>query len=100
MDKFYVQVIFWSFLAVILTLSFYLPHRYLKKKKQLDERIVYITHVARSYAWMGSLVVIFFVWFLSLAVFKSLLAFWLISAIYIGHMVFYMIGSFYANQKH
>lgn len=100
MNNFYVQVAFWTFLAVILVLSFYLPWRYMKKKKQLDERVVYITHLSRSFGWIGSLGVIFVVWFLSLAVFQSLLAFWLISAIYVGHMLSYLFGSIYANQKH
>jgi len=99
MDNFWVSILFWFGLAVILVGSFYFPRRYLKKKKQYDERFVLVDHLARSYSWMGSLGVIFIVWFLSLVVFKSMIAFWLITVIYVGHMVSYAVGTAIANAK-
>ncbi|RKJ18502.1 DUF3796 domain-containing protein [Butyricicoccus sp. 1XD8-22] len=99
MNNFWVQVMFWSFLACIVVFSFYFPRRMMKKKKQHDERFVHIDHLARSYSWMGSLIVIFIAWFLSLAVFHNLIAFWLITVIYVGHMLSYAIGSVVANSK-
>lgn len=99
MDNIWVQSVFWMVLATIIGGSFYLPRRMMKKKKQLDERFVYNDHLARSYSWVGSLCVIFITWFLSLVVFHSLIAFWLISAIYVGHMCSYMIGMAIANSR-
>lgn len=60
---------------------------------------VHNDHMARSYSWMGSLVVIFIAWFLSIAVFHSMIAFGLITAIYVGHMVSYAIGAAIANSR-
>lgn len=100
LNNFWVALVFWIFLAVIVGSSFYFTRRMMKKKKQYDERYVQIDHLARSYSWMGSLVIIFIAWFLSLVVFKSFTAFWLITAIYVGHMFTYMIGSIIANNQH
>ncbi|MEL4024121.1 hypothetical protein [Lysinibacillus endophyticus] len=99
MDNPIIAVLFWLMLASIIVGSFYFTRRMMKKKKQYDERFVYNDHLARSYSWMGSLGVIFVAWFLSLVVFKSMTAFWLISAIYIGHMITYMIGAMIANSR-
>lgn len=99
MNNFWVQVIFWSCLALIVIFSFYFPRSIMKKIKQHDERFVYNDHLARSYSWMGSLVIIFIAWFLSLAVFHNLTAFWLITVIYVGHMLSYAIGAAIANSK-
>ncbi|RUL54230.1 hypothetical protein [Lysinibacillus antri] len=99
MDNPWVSLIFWLFLATIIVSAFYFPRRIMKKKKQYDERFVYNDHLSRSYGWIGSLGVIFVAWFLSLVIFHSMIAFWLISAIYVGHMVSYMIGSAIANSR-
>ncbi|KGR80600.1 hypothetical protein [Ureibacillus manganicus] len=98
-ENIWVQIVFWSILAVIVLSAFLIPRQIMKKKKQHDERFVYNDHIGRSYGWIGSLVVIFICWFLSLAVFHDLLAFWLISAIYCSHMMFYAIGSAIANNR-
>ena len=100
LNNFWVALGFWIVLAFIVGSSFYLNRRMMKKKKQYDERYVQMDHLARSYSWMASLVIIFIVWFLSLVVFQSLLAFWLITAIYVGHMFTYLIGSIIANNQH
>nr|WP_198044833.1 DUF3796 domain-containing protein [Lysinibacillus timonensis] len=99
MNNFWVQLVFWLFLGGFVASMFYFPRKMMKKKKQHDERFVYNDHLARSYGWMGNLVVIFIAWFLSLAVFHNLIAFWLISAIYTGHMLFYGIGAAIANSR-
>ena len=99
MDNIWIQILFWIGLAAIVVGSFYFTRRTIKKKQQLDERFIYNDHLARSYSWMGSLVVIFIAWFLSLAVFKSMIAFGLITAIYVGHMISYMIGALIANSR-
>ncbi len=99
MDNIWVALLFWMGLALVIVGTFYLTRRMMKKKKQYDERFVMNDHLARSYSWMGSLGVIFIVWFLSLFVFDSLIAFWLITVIYVGHMVSYTIGAIIANGK-
>ena len=99
MDNFWVALLFWIVLGVFIVSTFYLTRRMMKKKKQYDERFVLNDHLARSYSWMGSLGVIFVVWFLSLFVFHSLIAFWLITVIYVGHMVSYTIGAVIANSR-
>ncbi|RHW39901.1 hypothetical protein D1B33_03370 [Lysinibacillus yapensis] len=99
MDNFWVALLFWIGLAVVLVSTFYFPRKFMKKKKQYDERFVYNDHLARSYSWFGSLGVIFVAWFLSLVIFHSLIAFWLITVIYIGHMLSYAIGAAIANGK-
>ncbi|MFC7685687.1 hypothetical protein [Ureibacillus sp. GCM10028918] len=99
MDNFWVALLFWIGLAVVVVSAFYLPRRMMKKKKQYDERLVINDHLARSYSWMGSLGIIFIVWFLSLVVFHSLIAFWLITVIYVGHMLSYAIGAAIANGR-
>lgn len=98
-NNFWVQLIFWIILGVFVISSFIIPRKLVKKKKQHDERFVYNDHIGRSYGWMGSVVVIFICWFLSLAVFKELLAFWLISIIWAGHMTSYAIGTAIANSR-
>ena len=70
-----------------------------EEEKAIHERFVMNDHLARSYSWMGSLGIIFIVWFLSLVVFHSLLAFWLITVIYVGHMASYAIGAAIANGR-
>lgn len=99
MDNLWVALMFWIGLAAVVFSSFYFPRKMMKKKKQYDERFVYIDQMARSYSWFGSLIVIFVAWFLSLVIFHSLIAFWLITAIYIGHMLSYAIGAAIANGK-
>ncbi|KGR76446.1 hypothetical protein [Ureibacillus sinduriensis] len=99
MDNFWVASLFWIGLAAVIVSAFYLPRRMMKKKKQLDERYVMNDHLARSYSWFGSLGVIFIVWFLSLVVFHSMIAFWLITVTYVGHMLSYAIGSAIANGR-
>jgi hypothetical protein len=99
MDNFWVALLFWIGLAVVVVSSFYIPRKMMKKKKQYDERFVYNDHLARSYSWMGSLIVIFIAWFLSLVIFESMIAFGLISVIYVGHMLSYAIGAAIANGK-
>lgn len=100
LNNFWIALVFWIVLAGFIGGSFYFTRKMLKKKKQFDERYVQMDHLARSYSWIGSLVIIFIVWFLSLVVFKSLISFWLITAIYVGHMFTYMIGSIIANHQH
>ncbi|MBM7607956.1 uncharacterized membrane protein YhaH (DUF805 family) [Lysinibacillus composti] len=99
MDNFWVALLFWIGLAAIIVGSFYFTRKMVKKKKALDERFIQNDHLARSYSWMGSLVVIFVTWFLSLFVFHSMVAFGLITAIYIGHMMSYVIGAVIANSR-
>lgn len=99
MDNIWVQILFWIGLAMIVAGSFYFPRRMLKKKKQLDERYEYIHHLGRSYGWIGSLFIVFVTWFLSIAVFQSLITFWFISIIYVGHMLSYLIGTVIANDR-
>lgn len=93
MDNFWVASLFWIGLGVVIVSAFYLPRRMMKKKKQLDERAVMNDHLARSYSWFGSLGIIVIVWFLSLVVFHSMSAFWLVAVIYVGHMLSYAIGA-------
>ena len=98
-ENIWVQVVFWTFLGAFVICMFVIPRQMMKKKKQHDERFVHNDRLAMAYGWMGSLVVIFICWFLSLAVFHNLLAFWLISIIYVGHMLSYAFGAAIANSR-
>lgn len=98
-NNFGVQAVFWLILGLFVLSMFIIPRQIMKKKKQHDERFIHNDRLARAYGWMGSLVIIFICWFLSLAVFHNLLAFWLISVIYSAHMMSYAIGAAIANSK-
>lgn len=98
-NNFWVQVAFWVFLGVFVICMFIIPRQIMKKKKQHDERFVFNDQYARAFGWFGSLAAIFICWFLSLAVFRDFLAFWLISAIYSAHMIFYAVGAAIANSR-
>ena len=99
MNDLLLGVLFWSGLAVVTGAILYINYRMLKKRKIVDERFQTIHTKGRSYGWMGSTAIIFIVWFLSLVVFESLLAFWLITAIWVGHMLSYLIGAAVAQSE-
>ncbi|WP_338749340.1 hypothetical protein [Bacillus sp. FJAT-52991] len=99
MSDFMSNVLMWLALASFLLTMILWNHRHLKKKKIIDERYEKIHHIGRSYAWISSSVIIFIVWFISLVIFESKLAFFLITAIWVGHMMSYIIGAAIAQSK-
>ncbi|MEK4759685.1 hypothetical protein MHH85_05425 [Viridibacillus sp. FSL E2-0187] len=99
MERMWMGIGIFTFVVAILLLTTVGNHMYLKKKKIVDERYNRIHHLGRSYAWFASTGIIVIVWFLALFVFDSLLAFFLITAIYVGHMVSYAIGAAVAQSQ-
>ncbi|MGM7635236.1 hypothetical protein [Bacillus sp. Hm123] len=99
MNEFIINVFMWLAIGLFTLAIIFLNRHYLKKKKMVDERFEKIHHIGRSYAWIASAVIIFIVWFISLAIFESKLAFFLITAIWVGHNISYMVGAAIAQSK-
>ncbi|WP_203363759.1 hypothetical protein [Bacillus sp. REN10] len=99
MSDFMFGVIIWLAIGVVTLAIIFLNHRHLKKKRIIDERYERIHQMGRSYAWVTSAAIIFIVWFISLVVFESKLAFFLITAIWVGHNISYIIGAAIAQSK-
>lgn len=92
-------LILWIVLGAVLGTTMLLNHRRLKKNGIVDERFQRIHHYGRSYAWVASTMVIWLVWFISLFVVESKPAFFLITAIFFGHMLSYIIGAAVAQSR-
>lgn len=92
-------LILWIGLGAVMGITMFLNYRRLKKNREVDERFHRIHHYGRSYAWVASSIIIWLVWFVSLFVLDSKPAFFLITAIYVGHMISYIIGAAVAQSR-
>lgn len=84
---------------VIIAVVFLIMRRIGKQKRWFDERYVRIHEKARSLSWIVTTITILFVWMIITFMEGPGLAFFLMTAIWVIHMLSYGIGSFIANRS-
>lgn len=95
----------WSFMAglplglLIASIVMYMSWRKGKKERRFDERYTRIHEMARSFSWRVTTVTILIVWAIIIAVEGPGLSFFLMSGIWVIHMLSYGIGAAIANSK-
>ena len=70
-----------------------------KKKRLFDERYHQVQRKARSTAWIISTYSIVIAWIVAIIVEGPGFSFFLITFIYVAHMIAYLIGGMRAEQK-
>lgn len=86
-------------LAIVMTSAILLIFwRIGKKKRWFDERYNRIHEKARSYSWVATTVAILIVWMVVTVMEGPGLSFFLLTGLWVVHMVSYSIGAFIANQ--
>jgi len=87
-------------LAVVITVIVFLIMRSIgKQRRWFDERYVRIHEKARSLSWTVTTITILIVWMIIIFMEGPGLAFFLMTAIWVIHMLSYAIGSFIANRS-
>lgn len=70
-----------------------------KKERWFDERSTRIQRNARSFSWSVTTVVIILSWILVMILERPSLAFFIITAIWVAHMLSYGIGALIESDK-
>ncbi|GGA47699.1 DUF3796 domain-containing protein [Psychrobacillus lasiicapitis] len=83
---------------IIIAIVSLIMRRIGKQKRWFDERYVRIHEKARSLSWTVTTVTILIVWMIIIFMEGPGLAFFLMTAIWVIHMLSYAIGSFIANK--
>ena len=83
---------------VIMSIVFIIKRKIGKKKRWFDERYNRIHEKARSYSWLATTVTILVVWMIIIVVEGPGLSFFLLTGLWLVHMLSYTIGAFIANQ--
>ncbi|WJY27697.1 MULTISPECIES: LPXTG cell wall anchor domain-containing protein [Sporosarcina] len=95
----------WTFLAglplglLIAGAVWLLTRRKLKKERAFDERYRTIHRHARSISWMATTAAVLAAWMIVLIVQGPKLAFFLLTGIWVVHMLSYMIGAAVASSQ-
>ncbi|MFS0577234.1 hypothetical protein AB1K83_16485 [Sporosarcina sp. 179-K 3D1 HS] len=95
----------WSFMAglplglLIASIVMFISWRKGKKERRFDERYTRIHEQARSFSWRVTTVTILIVWGIIIAVEGPRLAFFLMSGLWVVHMLSYAIGAALAGRK-
>lgn len=84
---------------ITLLIVFYFYKKNGKKKRLFDERYHQVQRKARSTAWIISTYSIVVAWMVAIIVEGPGLSFFLITFIYVAHMMAYLIGGIRAEQK-
>ncbi|MDI2586750.1 DUF3796 domain-containing protein [Psychrobacillus sp. NEAU-3TGS] len=84
---------------VIIAIVFLVMRRIGKQKRWFDERYVRIHEKARSLSWTVTTITILIVWLIIIFMEGPGLAFFLMTAIWVIHMLSYAIGSLIANRS-
>ncbi|MFJ5772065.1 hypothetical protein [Psychrobacillus sp. NPDC093180] len=84
---------------VIIAIVFLIMRRIGKQKRWFDERYVRIHEKARSLSWTVTTITILIVWLIIIFMEGPGLAFFLMTAIWVIHMLSYAIGSLIANRS-
>lgn len=88
---------FLGFISLVVVFYFYRKNG--KKKRLFDERYHQVQSKARSTAWIISTYCIVLAWMLAIIVEGPGFSFFLITFIYVAHMIAYLIGGVRAEQK-
>lgn len=83
---------------VIMSIVFVINRKIGKKKRWFDERYNRIHEKARSYSWLATTVTILVIWMIIIVVEGPGLSFFLLTGLWLVHMLSYTIGAFIANQ--
>ena len=97
---------FWIFLLglplglAISGLVYFFVHRKAKKERVYDERYTALHRHARSISWMVMTVAILVAWTIVIIVEGPKLAFFIMSALWVIHMLSWAVGSAIASKHH
>ena len=83
---------------VIIGIVFMINRKIGKKKRWFDERYKRIHEKARSYSWVATTIAILVVWMIVIVIEGPGLTFFLLTGLWVVHMLSYTIGAFVANQ--
>ncbi|WP_427137412.1 hypothetical protein [Psychrobacillus psychrodurans] len=87
-------------LGIIITgIVFMINRKIGKKKRWFDERYNRIHGRARSYSWVATTIAILVVWMIVIVKEGPGLTFFLLTGLWVVHMVSYSIGAIIANQE-
>lgn len=91
----------WGFISGILTvgLVYYINYRIGKKKRRFDERYHQLHTKARSLAWGVSTICIVCAWLATLLVEGPGFSFFIVTFVYVAHMLAYLISSIVVEKK-
>ncbi|MFJ8066822.1 DUF3796 domain-containing protein [Psychrobacillus sp. NPDC096426] len=84
---------------VIIAIVFFTMRRIGKKRRWFDERYYKIHEKARSLSWTVTTITILIVWMIIIFMEGPRLAFFMMTAIWVIHMISYAIGSFIASRS-
>ena len=85
---------------LIIGIVYYFVRKNGKKKRIFDERYHLVQNKARSVAWIISTFCIVIAWMASLIVEGPGFSFFLLTFVYIAHMIAYIIGGIIAENKY
>lgn len=88
---------FFGFLTV--TIALYFNHKIGKKKRRFDERYHQMHTRARSIAWSISTFCIVGAWMASIFVEGAGFSFFILTFVYVAHMIAYLISSIVVEKK-
>lgn len=96
----------WAFLAglplglVIWGIVHYFMWKKGKKERMFDERYTNLHRHARAISWKVMTVAILIAWIIVMIVEGAKLAFFILSALWMIHMLSWMVGAAIANKQH
>lgn len=86
-------------LAIIIWMIIFTINRRIgKKKRWFDERYRRINEKARSLSWISTTVAIILAWMIIIVMEGPGLSFFIMTGIWLIHMISYLIGAIIANQ--
>lgn len=100
----YEQFDIWTFLLglplglLIAGIVWWINHRIGKRERRFDERYQSMHRRARSYSWFATTTAILIGWMLSMMIEGPGLAFFILSGIWVIHMMSYAIGASVASK--
>jgi len=84
---------------LIIGIVFYFVRKHGKKKRLFDERYHQVQNKARSVAWVISTFCIIIAWMFSLIIEGPGFSFFLLTFVYVAHMIAYLIGGAMAEKN-
>jgi hypothetical protein len=70
-----------------------------KKERRFDERYTRIHQHARSFSWIVTYFAIIIAWFIVILVEGVSLSFFIVTGLWVAHMISYVIGAAIASRK-